>query len=861
MKNYTHKRAILGLFFVSGACGLVYEITWTRQLTLIFGISTFAVSAVLCSFMAGLALGSYVFGRVADRSSNPLRLYAVLELGIGLFALFLPLMLKEMEPVFVFFYRIFIEQMYLFSPIRFALSFFILLIPATLMGGTLPVMSRYVIRTSSRIGWNVSLLYGLNTLGAVAGSFAVGFILLGSLGILKTTYLTVAANTVVAILAYVFSRAPQPRGEMTGEMKEADGRCAVLPILRTITLLAIGLSGVASLGYEVLWTRVMLLYLNNSTYAFTTMLVTLLIGIAVGSLCLTRFIDRIKMPVFLFGLIEFAMGFYIVLSILMMRRLPGLAKKLAVLLTIDAWWKSVVIFFSQAGVIIFIPAFLMGMTVPLAVRICTNNLTRLGNRVGEVYSLNTAGAILGSFITGFILIPVIGVRNSFFVLICLNFLIGGLLISCASNYPHIRIKRAVFSVLFLALLAGSSHLLLPSDIFYQYYKKVLHRIFFYKEEIDDTVMVAELNEDPLSRMTVFSDMRGTAGLWTAKGNRMLGHLPLLLHKNPRSALCICFGVGNSLHAIGCHPLEKIDCVELSPGVIDAAPYFSATNKNILSDPRVRLFIEDGRNYLLGRSDTYDVILLEPPHLHTAGVVNLYTKEFYELCRKRLNEGGIFLQWLQVDLHSEEETKMLINTLYQVFPHSVIWENCGRGGDWLLLGSTKRITIDFPLFKQRFYSERVYQDLKEVGLGDPYDVLTYFLFDENVGQEFVRGAGMVTDDKTYIDFSVPRQFFTSYGIFGIFGQNIQTYSRKGEWGKGWSLVYIYPFVKYRQNVAALIDNKGTDQTEKNKVLAALSEHTEQKKKFKYLEQLAAEHPDLLEQLRQSEQQYLRNKGLL
>jgi len=329
-------RLVLGLFFVSGSSGLLYEVTWTRMLTLLFGDTVLAVSTVLASFMAGLALGSFWSGRRIDRRQGVLPVYAGLEASLGLAALLLPLGLEASTPLYVWLHRQLHSTPYLFSLLRFVLAFCLLLVPTTLMGATVPVLSRYVVRTNATLGWNVGTLYALNTGGAVIGCFAAGYVLIGSLGLYQTVSLGAALNLTIALLVWMVRRraedgvptAAAPAGALANPHHQ--GPVYDASVIRLV-LWSFALSGFAALAYEVVWTRALTFFMGNSTYAFSAMLTTFLCGLALGSLLLARCSDRQTNLVPLLGGLHVGIGIYGLLTI------PILGK---LFYGLDAWWEG-----------------------------------------------------------------------------------------------------------------------------------------------------------------------------------------------------------------------------------------------------------------------------------------------------------------------------------------------------------------------------------------------------------------------------------------------------------------------------------------------------------------------------------------
>jgi len=759
------RRAVFPIFFASGACALVYQVVWTRQ--------------------PGLALGSWWLGRVADRVRRPVRLYGLLEAGIGVYTLLFPWLLDHaVRPLFMSAAGIFEPASAPLQAARFAIAVGALIVPTTLMGGTFPVMSRFFVRLRERVGRDLSLLYAVNTVGAVGGTILVGFVLLAFFGIRATLYGTALVNLALAAAAIRLSRRePRPvrdddagpgsvAAPLTGTSAAAGpaGDTSALsgnPRVLRLCLVAILLSGFASLAYEVLWTRVLLFYLHNSTFAFSAMLATFLFGLTAGSWLVGLVLDRIQRLVSWFGWLEIALAVSVALSAQVIRRLPELVTLGLETIGLDSWWVTLFYIFGQTALVLLIPALILGAIFPLATRIYTTGLGSVGRKVGTVYSANTLGAIFGAAAAGFVMIPTIGVRGSFLALILLNFLLGTALLGMDPDRGPRAKLGAVVAVLVLALLSWTA---LPAKIFYRNFEKRFGQVLFYEEEASDTIMVAQVSGRPATRMMIFSDGRGTAGTPTVMENRFYGHLPLLLHPEPKEVLVICFGVGNTMGAIGRHPeVERIDVAELSPGVVKCAPNFP-TNNGILEDPRVNLTIEDGRNFLLTTDKKYDVITLEPPEIHTAGVVNLYTREFYELCRDHLKEGGVLSHWVNVFLLPEKETRMLVRTVLEIFPHTTLWQG-PRHYSFNFISSERPLSIELSEFRRKLAQPEVNRSLAEVQLADQYDLLSLFLFSEQGLDRFAGDVPVVTDDHSRIDFSVPRSVYSGFGFKHPFSAHV------------------------------------------------------------------------------------------
>src|SRR5256712_252270 len=422
---------------------------------------------------------------------------------------------------------------------------------------------------------------------------------------------------------------------------------------------------------------------------------------------------------------------------------------------LGSWLRVVCLIFGEAGAALLATTFLFGATFPLVVRLVVDRLDAVGARIGAAYVANTLGAIAGAVGVGFVLLPALGMRGAFVALVLVNLVVGaGLALAAAP-----RGAGAVAGAL-AAVTAALTLALVPPSLFEQSFVRRLGPLLFYREEVTDTVMVTQ--DARGDRMIRFSDGRGTAGTMTVRDDKMYAHIPLLLHPAPRRVLSICFGVGNSLAAATTHPVERIDAVELSPGVVDAAPLFRATNRDVLADPHVHLTIADGRNFLLASHDAYDVIRLDPPELHTAGVVNLYTREFYELARDHLRPGGIFSIWVNVVMTPEPDLRALVRTLASVFPHVSVWHGPLRYS-WVINGSMAPHGPDLALLMRRFEEPGVQADLAAIGGPDAFAVLSHFVLARDAVAAFAGASRVVTADRTRPDFTVPRSLDSFFGF--------------------------------------------------------------------------------------------------
>jgi len=757
---------VLGLFFLSGISGLLYEVAWTRMLHLLFGDTVLAVSTVLTAFMAGLALGSFWVGRRVDARPRVLGLYAALEVGIAMSAVLLPLALAALTPLYVWLHRQLGEAAGLFDLVRFALAFGLLCVPTSLMGATLPVLSRYMVRRQATLGWNVGALYALNTAGAVIGCFAAGYVLLGRVGLSRTVWIGAAMNLAVALAVWLGRRRMEaveaPAATASGATPSVaspaggDNPAGGDDPVRRRVLLAFGLSGVAALSYEVIWTRALAFFIGNSTYAFSAMLTTFLCGLAIGSLLGARLSDRAPRPVALLGALHVAIGVYGALTIAILGH---------VFYGLDAWWEGfsnaywgmpVWLTFVKTFAVILPPTLAMGAAFPLVSRIVAGSPGSIGRGVGTAYACNTLGAIAGAWLSGFVAIPLLGLRGSLVTTSLLSIGVGGLLLASAAvrRRRQALVYAGVVAVL-VAVVAATPRLRF-ADIAGEPEKETLH----YEEGVAGVVKVAT---DAYDRKLLSINGWSVAGTGTPNPEvalvndypevqKMLAHLPMLLHPAPRDALVIGFGAGGTTWSLSRHvALARIDVVEFVPGVIRAAGFFPEVNHGVLADPRVRVAIDDGRNYLLVTPRTYDVVsvdTLDPKH---AGNGNLYTREFYALSRAVLRPGGIFVQWLPYHQVDNESLKLIARTFQHVFPEATLWLNRFKGYA-LLVGTLGPLAVDVARLEARFRDPAVQRDLAEVHVATPWQFLEGFTMGPATLRRYTAGSARLnTYDRPSVEF--------------------------------------------------------------------------------------------------------------
>jgi len=765
------------IFFLSGACGLVYQVVWARMLTVVFGATIVAVSTTLAAFMAGLALGSFLLGRRVHRVQRPLLLFALLEAGVGIYAFLFPQLIKGIALAATALQPLAASDAVPFPILRFLLSFALLLIPTSLMGATLPAMSRYVVRRFAHVGGGVAWLYAVNTFGAVAGVALTTFLLMEWLGLKGSTYAVGATNLLVACLAWFVSsrsQSPQPTSETaTAAEEDGDGEGELIPSgLMKLVIIGFALSGFAALGYEVAWLRLLLVaFAINTHYEFSIILIAFLLGIAIGSFICSRVLDSKRDLLTLFGMMEVLIGVMGIGSVLLF---VSMAELVGFVRSSSEWWHHRVGLFAIAFVIMLVPTLLMGALLPLVGRMNTKRLSLLGRGIGDIYAVNSLGAIGGAFATGFILIPAIGTVGTFQALGALNLIIGAavlLLHPGSSITGRLKITAAIVAVV------TSLMLLTPADLLRRLSEPASSdsELLFFSEGREGVVTVSGRRGDDYRNMRFNGGGQVPTDYGAFQLFRLLGHLPLLLHEDPQDVLVIALGGGIALGSVAQHELESVVCVEMVPDIIEGARQeFGPFNHDVLEtlegSSHISLVVDDGRNYLLSSPRRYDVITGDATHPTSTDSWVLYTADFYELCKSRLTEAGIFVQWLPFHGLHVDDYKTVLRTFQQVFEHASLWRTNNFA---IMVGTVGQLSLDVAAIDERLRRERVSESLAAADLGSTLDVLSCFFMDETSLDAYVGEGAVNTDDHPHLSFAGKRGFRARTSkVIGDMGEHLK-----------------------------------------------------------------------------------------
>lgn len=763
--------ALFVCFFLSGSAALLYEVVWMRMLTQIFGSSAYAVATVLAAFMAGLALGSYVFGRFVNSERNCLRLYGILELGIGIYGLLVPYLFKTARGIYLPLFWLYDSYPAIFTCLLFVFSFVLLVFPTFLMGATLPVLSRFFVRSFSHLGQRVGDLYGTNTLGAVLGCALTGYYLIPTMGMNRTVHLAAMTNLAVALVIFLIDgKNKQEAAEplLPSGSTEPQGKGQPRSKMELLLLLSIALSGAAAMIYENAWTHALTLVIGGSIYSFTTMLLTFLTGLAAGGYLYARCFGKRGVRIVTFGWIELAVGIAGLATIPLFEKLPllflrfhqGFGDTFSLFLTIQ-----VLLSFT----VMFLPTMLLGMTFPLVVCLFTQSIYRVGSSVGTTYACNTVGAILGAVAGGFVFLPLFGMQGSIIIGALLNLFVGWLLL-IADPHPgrSFRLLTGGTVAVALALLAlrfpfwdrdiltsgvtvyANSYAALPTDSL-RLEEMRKDKLLYYREGLTATISVHQARKD-YRYLKTNGKVDGSHG--DALTMLMTGYLPMLLNPRAEQVAVIGLGTGMTIKAVGTFPVKKIDVLEIEPAMAEAAAFFPDLNGKILEDPRVRLIPTDGRNYIMATPHLYDLIISEPSNPWIAGVAGLFTKEFYAVAKQKLKPNGILAQWIHNYSMSPNDFRMVLRTFGESFPHVTVWNL--QESDFLLIGSLQEQNFDYPLLRHLpAKNPTLEEDFKERGLSDIYSVLGFYRMGRQELLQFAGGADQNTDDNALLEFSAPR----------------------------------------------------------------------------------------------------------
>ena len=778
------------LFFLSGASGLIAESAWQRMMLLVFGASATGTTVILTVVFLGLALGSLVGGYLLARVRDAARFYAGTQFAIGVSVLAVPALLRVADRLQL----VFLQETGSGEGGHFALRLLFCLgavLPATLgMGATIPAMNRMLAERSGRVGDAVALVGGINTLGAVLGCLATGFVLINRIG--TNASLTVAAicNLAVGFLAlWVF----RPQSDSIAEPKAsplgaAEENVSAVPAgIRRMLPWLYGVTSLLALGYEMVWLRLLGLYNTSSFATFTLTLAVYLGGSALGGLLVYRMLARRLGGVEIFAVASLGTGATALLGLgatyampLFNRQyisIPGNAGTLTLggVLTVEAVY---------ALAVLLLPSVFLGLAFPAVCRVLVVRRTETDVTSGKIFCLGNVAAAVGVLLAGLWAIPTLGLMRTGALMGCLNVLIGlallqrlppsgaqsrswvlkaagGLLLAAGLGFafgapPPFRIGR---------LVPDAGHWLIrtPGQV-----GASSLRVLAQQEGPSATVTVVEPvgqpAGEPVRRIYVDGQLVASTDAGSKVDSKMLAHLPLLLHPNPKRALTVGFGSGGTSWSMAQHGIQ-VDCAEIEPEVIRAAPWFESQNGRVLALPSVHVILDDARHHLHMTPLRYDVIATDVTNLQYKQNGYLYTREYFELMKSRLTADGIACAWVPMAAISRSEFQILLQSFASVYAHPSLWFiNCTETNFAILIGTPGPLKIDLDRVARGFADEAIRRDLQEINVVHPYQFVHFLHLDEAGFRRSAGSAPLHTDDRPILEFTSPLSFYQKAPTF-------------------------------------------------------------------------------------------------
>jgi spermidine synthase len=775
---------LLLLFVGSGAAALIYEIVWFQLLQLVIGSSAVSMAVILGTFMGGMCLGSLLLPRLVSARHHPLRVYALLELGIGVIGI----VLLFLMPLVGRLYTAWAGQGIAGFVARGLVAAVCLLPPTVAMGATLPAVARWVETTPVGVSW-LGFFYAGNIAGAVFGSLLAGFYLLRVFDMTTATCVAAGVNAAVALVGLTLASvtAPGTTGRAAGETPPASSRAPGTAVV----YLVIALSGFSALAAEVIWTRLLGLLFGASVYTFSIILAVFLIGLGIGSSVGSMLSRTLARPRVALGWCQMLIVGAIAWSAAMLAdSLPYWPVNPSIASSV---WFNFQIDLARALWAILPATILWGASFPLALAAVASKGQDPGRLVGGVYAANTIGAVVGALGSSLLLVAWIGSQHAQQVMMGMSALAGLLALAPAvsgkaSDAPKLPWGRSVALIVALGL-AGMAIRTVPRVpallVAYGRYAATwmgqAGDIFYVGEGLNSSVAVSRLSDGALNYHNA-GKIQASSQPQDMRLERMLGHLTTLVPKNPRSVMVIGCGAGVTAGAASIDPrVERLTIVEIEPLVPHVvATYFGAQNFNVIRNPKVHVHIDDARHYLFTTREKFDAITSDPLDPWVKGAATLYTKEFFELARQHLNPGGVVTLFVQLYESSPEAVKSEIATFFDVFPNGVIWGNThqGKGYDTVMLGQAEPTRINVDEIDERLsraeYAE-VAKSLREVGLDSAVSLFANYAGrapdlkewlrdasinrDRNLRLQYLAGLGLnlYQSDKIYSDLLIYRKF--------------------------------------------------------------------------------------------------------
>ena len=757
------------LLLLSGFATLSYEVIWQRDLGLIFGNTVHSAATVTSAYMAGIALGAYLAGKLAPRLKNPIRTFGALELGIGLYALVVPYLFHVLRALYRFSYQNISDDLPFLTVLRLVLGFVVLLIPTMLMGATLPVLCKGLAARTEKFGARLGVLYGANTLGAVAGVVSCAFLMIPSLGMTGTRFVAVGVSCTVGLLAIVASVVFGSNQEVPDDLATELTDSALDTVSRgrvRFLLFAAAASGFLGLAFEVVWFRALILVFGSTTYSFSTMLGIFLLGISLGAVFLGWLADRTRKPALLFGISAITIGCYSLISLYWFTAMPEfLLHRLA-----DggfSWGNMILSKVMIAAIFLFLPAVCFGVSFTAVGRAVRFLVPFSARAIGAVTAFNTVGAALGALAAGFVLLPLLGMERTLILLsigiVAVGICVGWSSIPMVGTRAFLLLLCVICCIVAVAMPPAWNNKILTAGPYFtpwQYvaggnvrFKETLQssRLLVYREGKTSTISTV-LGPDEVLAFSTNGKVEADTATRSMVLQRMMGHLPMLFHPNPKKVMNIGLGAGVTFGALGCYPVDHLEVIEIEPEVQHVARAWGVQNHNVVDREDAIITINDGRNHLFATAERYDVITSDPFEPVMAGAANLYTVEHFEQAKRCLTKGGIMAQFLPLYELSKEDYLIIARSFAHVFPRSILFFT---GYDTVLLGFSESAPIDMNVARRNYEIPQVKSSLSDIGFVSSEMILGTFVADLSENPELIGTGTLNRDNYPVIEFSAPR----------------------------------------------------------------------------------------------------------
>jgi len=748
-------------------------VAWSKSLGLIFGHTVYAISTVLAVFMAGLAAGSAYIGRWGQNHAKPITLYSQLELLVAAAGALSVAGLVAVRWFYLAIYPTFVGLQPFLLGLRFFGAALVLFIPTFLMGGTFPILVRGITQRSAELGIRVSLLYWVNTLGAVVGTLTAGFVLLPAVGLRITIASAAVVNLVASLIAFRVAKNADTTPTATGSPAKPPSAAREEVLSSPIFFLFLfAVVGGTAFAYEIAWTRLLATTIGSSTYAFTLMLGAFLLGSMIGSLLFQRYSARSQsVSLATFSRTQTWTAVAALSSLILFAWITSLVP-LVLRLTHQTFGGLVLAQFVTSALTVLPIAIVFGFNFPAVVIL----IARTGGdnssesaTVGKAYAANTLGAIVGSLLTGFFLVSWIGNFRVVAFTAAVNLLLAVVLELRSSRRSILTLATNAICLLAAILVGASSFfysksLMSLSALLYgnSYQGRLTlseiaetNDLVFAADGVNDSISVLRSDNYVALRINGKTD----ASTGDARTQLLLGHLGGALHPSPRRVLIVGFGSGMTASAVARYPdVERIDCVEIEPAVIRAAPLLEKLNRGVLNDPRLHVIFDDARSFLLTSREKYDLIVSEPSNPWIAGIATLFTAEYYTAVRERLAPGGMFLQWVQSYSLAPADLRMIIGTLAPHFTEVTLWR--AEGPDLLLLGRIDAFPFQFNRLRSLWKEQGIRNDFEAMDVHQPEGLVASYLLDDAGLRRLAASATLNTDDRTLLEYHAPQTLLAS-----------------------------------------------------------------------------------------------------